>query len=291
MKQIKLPAFSFFILPVLFIGFISTLGSCLTTPKTEKAWTLPDTSFHLYLLMGQSNMSGRGSVETPDTTTHPRVLMLDKDGEWVTAHEPLHFDKPTLAGTGPGFSFGKQMAEAQPGIQIGLIPCAKGGSSLDHWISKRYHKQTDSYPYDEAIERARTGMKRGILKGMIWHQGEADSGSGEQVISYADRFQAFLDSLEKDLGIGQLPVVVGELGYFFYAVKPLARDLNAILADITRENECLGLVPADGLRDRGDQVHFDAESARELGRRYAREMLSIQTSCPGPSLRQKSRAK
>src|SRR5438067_2462520 len=83
----------------------------------------PDPNFHLYILMGQSNMAGRGPI-TPQlkNDSNTRVLVLSKSGQWVIAKHPLHYDKPKAAAVGPGLAFGIKMAEAQPGIKIGLIP-------------------------------------------------------------------------------------------------------------------------------------------------------------------------
>ena len=74
--------------------------------------------FHLYLLIGQSNMAGRGAVEEADKTPHPRVLSFTKQNAWAPAVDPLHFDKP-IAGVGLGSAFGRAMAEANPGVTIG----------------------------------------------------------------------------------------------------------------------------------------------------------------------------
>ena len=63
---------------------------------------VPKNNFHLYLLVGQSNMAGRGEIQQEDNTPHPRVLMLSKENRWQPAVEPLHFDKPDIVGTGPG---------------------------------------------------------------------------------------------------------------------------------------------------------------------------------------------
>lgn len=60
--------------------------------------------FHRFLLVGQSNMAGCGTVEAQDKTPHPRVLMLNKADAWVPAIDPLHFDKPA-AGLGLGKTF------------------------------------------------------------------------------------------------------------------------------------------------------------------------------------------
>src|SRR5262245_33767010 len=80
---------------------------------TEPAAALPaKEKFHLYLLIGQSNMAGRGTVEEQDKRPHPRVLMFTKENTWAPAVDPLHFDKPAAAGVGLGSSFGRAMADA-----------------------------------------------------------------------------------------------------------------------------------------------------------------------------------
>jgi hypothetical protein len=135
---------------------------------------VPREQFHLYLLIGQSNMAGRGKVEKEDRTPHPRVLALNKQDEWVPAVDPLHFDKRS-AGVGPGLAFGKALADADKGVTIGLIPCAAGGSPITVWKKGGYWKQTSSKPYDEALRRTALAQKRGVLKGILWHQGESDS--------------------------------------------------------------------------------------------------------------------
>src|SRR4051812_37821804 len=87
----------------------------------------------LFLLIGQSNMAGRGIPEAEDQQTHPRIWMLNKELSWVPAKDPMHFDKPAIVGVGPGFPFAKRLAEAYPSINIGLVPCAVGGSGIDDW--------------------------------------------------------------------------------------------------------------------------------------------------------------
>ena len=122
--------------------------------------------FHLFLLVGQSNMAGRGKVEQQDREPHPRVLMLTKDQQWVPAVAPLHFDKPSVVGLGIGRSFAMQVAETDADITVGLIPCAAGGSPIASWEPGGYHGQTRSHPYDDALHRAKLAMKAGTLR--IW---------------------------------------------------------------------------------------------------------------------------
>ena len=183
------------------------VGSC-STAENQKDATNQKENFHIYLLMGQSNMAGRGLVEPVDTMTHPRVLMLDKDNRWVPAKNPIHFDKP-IAGTGLGLTFGKLMADENDDITIGLVPCAKGGSSINHWFPDSLHPATSTYPYNEMIAKAKKAMTDGTLKGILWHQGEADTKSASDVQGYRDKFNSMLNLLTSDLKLKSIPTVTG----------------------------------------------------------------------------------
>ena len=268
-----------YLLPMLLlsVALISCTGQKTISTKDLNA-NYSKENFHLYLLMGQSNMAGRGKVEAIDTLTHPRVFMLDKAEHWVLAKDPLHFDKPG-AGTGLGLTFGKIMANDDCDIKVGLIPTAVGGSSINAWFADSIHRQTNSYPYNDMIRRAKKAMDSGTLKGIIWHQGESDSNSEQGVKEYTQKFEAMLDSLKSDLGISSIPVVMGEIGYFFYPKAKFAEDMNGVIHQISNSNDCIGLVTAEGLNHKGDQTHFDADSYHSLGVRYASEMLKLQSHC------------
>jgi hypothetical protein len=262
-------------------------GRNLSKSKQEQ---IRKENFHIYLLLGQSNMSGRGVIEGIDTLVHPKIYMLNADTAWVLARDPIHFDKPKTVGTGLGLSFAKKMIENDTSITIGLIPCAKGGSAMKDWTSNTYHEETESYPYDEAIDRIKKGMEKGVIKGVLWHQGESDCKEESDVLSYKEKFLAFKDSLEEDLGIEEIPIIVGEVGYFLYRKRPLAEDFNAVLNEIALENNCIGIVKSDSLTSKRDKIHFDSKSLRELGVRYADEMIILQSKCTSPK-QHKKRAK
>lgn len=248
-------------------------------------------NFHIYLLLGQSNMAGRGKIEGIDTIVHPRVYMLNQDTNWVLAKNPIHFDKPKHVGTGLGLTFGIKMAEQDSNTFIGLIPCAKGGSSIDNWVAGSFHEQTKSYPYDEAISRIKKGKNKGVIKGVLWHQGESDCKDKNDAKVYKEKFLEFKDSLEKDLDLKSTPLIIGELGYFIYDKRPLAEDLNKLFKEISYEDSCIGLVKSDSLNHKGDRIHFNSTSYRKLGLRYAVEMIKIQEQCLPPTRNKKHRAK
>ena len=257
----------------LFLFIPSTVVFSQQSLKREATGIDSKETFHLYLFIGQSNMAGRGKIEEQDKKNHPRVFVLNKENNWVPGIDPIHFDKE-IAGVGPGLSFGKAMADRDPSIRIGLIPCAAGGSPIDIWEKGKYWDQTQTKPYDEAINRTKIGMKDGVLKGILWHQGESDSKKGlaEQ---YKSKLIELIKTLRKDLAMPDVPFVAGELGEYYFAKRPLAEKINEALHSISKEVKNTACVSAKGLTSMADTVHFNANSARELGRRYAEVMSDL----------------
>lgn len=225
----------------------------------------------VYLLIGQSNMAGRGAVDDAAKVPSPKVLVFNKEMVWTPAVDPLHWDKPAIAGVGPGRAFAEAVLAARPGVEIGLVPAAFGGSSLDEWMPGKPH-------YVNAVARAKAAVASGgKLRGILWHQGEADSGKTELAESYPERFGVFLAALRKDLDAEDVPFVVGQLGDFVEARKesPFAVRVNEQLASLPAKYRNVGFAEARGLKDLGDQLHFNTEAARELGRRYAAVYLKM----------------
>jgi hypothetical protein len=231
--------------------------------------------FHLFLLIGQSNMAGRGVVAPQDKVPHPRVLMLNQAGEWVPAVDPLHFDKPAAVGVGLGRAFGIAVAEATPGVTIGLIPCAAGGSPIDVWQPGAYYAPTKSHPWDDALRRAKRAMESGTLKGILWHQGESDS-TAALAPKYEAKLHDLIARLRAELRAPDVPFVVGQLGKF--ADSPWTEfrtQVDAAQRALPQKVPHTAFVSAEGLKHKGDKTHFEADSYREFGRRYAKAYLSL----------------
>ena len=235
---------------------------------------------HLYVLAGQSNMAGRGTVEMVDKTPHPHVWMLNRDNQWVPATDPMHFDKPDIVGVGPGLAFGKQVAEKDTSAVIGLIPVAVGGSPIDAWQPGAYYEPTKSHPYDDAIKRVQLAQKTGTLHGILWHQGESDSPAArskpELVAGYELKLTQLIARFRQAFNSPAAPVVVGTLGDFYAIKNSSAMQINSILRNLPKHESRVACVDASGLTDKGDATHFDAPSARELGRRYAEAMQTLE---------------
>ncbi len=250
--------------------------ACLATVCFSQAFVHGETplpakeKFHLYLLIGQSNMAGRGKVEEADQKPHPRVLKFTKENAWAPATDPLHFDKP-VAGVGLGSSFGRALADADPSVTIGLIPCAVGGTPLSRW-------QKGGDLYQQAIKRAQAAQKDGVLKGILWHQGESDSGSEQTAATYAERLTGMIAAFREELAAPSAPFVAGELGEFLVNRKEKPGHfglVNAQLAQVAKQVPGCALVSAAELKHKGDGVHFDSPSLREFGRRYAQALQKL----------------
>jgi hypothetical protein len=239
----------------------------------------PKEKLHLYVLMGQSNMAGRGVVGAEDTTPHPRVIMLNLDGQWEQAIEPVTRDRAKGLGVGPALAFGKAMAEHDPAVTIGLVPCAVGGTALAKW-------QKGEKLYEGAIRRSKVAAEVGTIKGVLWHQGESEAGDEQRAGDYDTRWAQMITDFRKDLGTPELPVVVGELGEYLYDrtgnKSPFARRVNERINQIPQRVAHTAVASSKGFKHKGDELHFDAESQREFGRRYAAAMLRLQ-SLPTPN--------
>ena len=114
------------------------------------------------LLLGQSNMAGRGFLHEVAPIYNENILML-RNGRWQMMAEPVHFDR-AVAGVGPAASFAEAWCNANPEEQLGLIPCAEGGSSLDEW-------SVDGALFRHAISEAKFALENSELN-TIWHSAQ-----------------------------------------------------------------------------------------------------------------------
>ncbi|WP_316785887.1 sialate O-acetylesterase [Pedobacter frigiditerrae] len=225
----------------------------------------------IYLLMGQSNMAGRGAVTAEyKNLQYDRVLMLNANNEWVIAKHPLHFDKPKVAGVGPGLAFGAALADVFPKDTIYLVPCAVGGTSIVKWESGAFDKATNTHPYDDALLRIKEAMKLGEINGAIWLQGESDSNPKSAAV-YLEKLTALIERVRKETNNPNLPFVVGELGQF----RDNYKLINEVIHQIPQKIKFTGYVTSEGLTHKGDTTHFDSPSATIYGARFAKGMLKL----------------
>lgn len=228
----------------------------------------------LVLLIGQSNMAGRGAITPEDQQPIPGVFMLNRDRRWVPAIDPLHWDKPQ-AGVGLGRTFARALTEAHPGAQIGLIPAAVGGTSLSQWAP-------GGALYNEALSRLREAQKSGKLVAILWHQGEAEAIDAKAASQYAQVWVPMMKQLRTDIGDPNIPIIAGEIGRFLYhrskGRSKYSQTVNDQIDSLSQKLDHVGVVTSENLVHRGDEVHFNAESQRTFGERYAMVFFKLQPS-------------
>ncbi|MCB1233184.1 MAG: sialate O-acetylesterase [Verrucomicrobiae bacterium] len=248
--------------------------------------TLPEgmERIDLYLLIGQSNMKGRGTMPE-EPLRDPRIVMMHKKtDEWFLARHPLHlvgdpktFEGHDNAGVGPGLAFGQAMAKHDSKARIGLIPCAVGGTRISLW-------QPGARLYEDAIRRAKLAIKQGPegktrIAGAIWLQGEADA-KPDLIPVYADALNALVDGLRTELGQPHLPFIACTIGEMREGAT-MQKQINALLLTLPERSPHTACVDARYLTSHiGDHVHFDTTAQNQIGRRFAKEMIGLQTPNP-----------
>ncbi|MBN1143958.1 MAG: family 43 glycosylhydrolase [Bacteroidales bacterium] len=245
--------------------------------------TLPDTTFHIYLMFGQSNMEGQGAIEPQDRVTNPRVKVLQDltcpnlnrtYGTWYTAAPPLN---RCWSGLGPGDSFGRMMGESAPDYvtTIGLVNASVSGCNI--YIYKKgcpdgLDEYSQGIPFDCGyswlLDLAKKAQQEGIIKGILFHQGETNNTDPE----WKNTVQQIVADLKADLGLGDIPFLAGELLYEEYGSCCSAHNIEIKKLPALIPNA--HVISASGLPG-SDVAHFTPASYRTLGERYARKMLEL----------------
>jgi Carbohydrate esterase, sialic acid-specific acetylesterase len=254
------------LLPVVLLG----------NARADEALQLPSRDkLHLFLLAGQSNMAGRGEVEARDQEPIPQVLSLDAAGNWVKARDPIHWDKPS-AGVGLARSFAIEYLKRHPGVTVGFIPAACGGSPISTWAPGQYFDQTHSHPYDDALARTRRALQFGTLRGILWHQGESDS-TPDLAPEYEAALTTLITRLRSELGAQRVPFLIGQLGQFTAVPwNEPTRTVDTAQRHVAASVPLAAFVSSDGLTSNPDNIHFNAASLREFGKRYAAAFAGLE---------------
>jgi len=228
----------------------------------------------LWILAGQSNMVGRARIEEP-YPRDPRVRLFTLQGAWQPATHPLH-EEPlppgvTRPGHGPGLEFARTLVAAT-GVPIGLIACAKGGTSMDQWSPDAGGTGRNAL-YANLL--AQVKLAGGRVTGALWYQGENDSGP-EPSAAYQRKFLALVARLRADLGRPDLPFLYAQLGRLANEVQKFYAEWN-VIREAQRTAEAMIPPPARLVAtvdlDNGDYIHLSRESQDRLGRRFAHAAL------------------
>lgn len=270
-------------------------------------------SLDVWVLAGQSNMSGGGVVRP--SHVDPRVRVFGMNNRWTDAREPIHrvfeaeapayhdtmlriwpdidesiyqqFRSESLAGrpwggVGPGGSFGARLASAL-NRPIGLVPCALGATDLACWD---YCDKSTRSLYGAMLDRIRRAG--GTLKGVLWYQGEYDANDPEHAAQYGNRFAEWAKALREDTGRPDLPIIAIQIARWC-SLQPdtvhrgweVMRETQRMLPSLIPN---LWVVAAADL-ELDDMIHLSMDGQQRLGRRLAEVALANvyqRGRCQGP---------
>jgi len=251
-----------------------------------------DKYFYIFLCIGQSNMEGNARIESQDTTVDKRFQVLAAvdcpelgrtKGNWYTAIPPLCRCRTGLT---PADYFGRTMAANLPKkVRIGIINVSIGGCKIELFDKDNYQsyittapswmlnmiREYDGNPYGRLVEMAKLAQKDGVIKGILLHQGESNTND----TLWTKKVKVVYDNLMKDLNLKpkKVPLLAGEV------VRAdqggVCASMNSIIATLPQTIPNSYVIFSSGCPDGRDNLHFNAEGYRMLGKRYAVKMLSI----------------
>jgi hypothetical protein len=239
----------------------------------------------LFILAGQSNMSGKGKLPRSQTKTNPKIYVFGNDYRWKLAREPIddatnQVDKVSEdigAGYSPGMDFATTVSTQRPGMVIGLIPCARNGSSIHEW----QRNLDENTLYGSCLKRVRAASLMGNVAGFLFFQGEMDTvdpkENPERIFSanqWANKFTTLVRDWRKDLNSPNLPVVFAQIGS---NTEPETFVNWAVVQQQQQQVRLpfAAMITTDDLALQ-DYVHFTTESYQIIGQRFAKAFLSLQ---------------
>ena len=268
---------------VLLIGFVLLNMTAFSQNK----------KFYIYLCFGQSNMEGNArKFEAQDSIVDPRFKVMETvdcpnlnriKGNWYTAVPPLCRCNTGLT---PSDYFGKTMVANLPkDITVGVINVSIGGCKIELFDKDNYQtyistapdwmknmiKEYDGNPYGRLVEMAKLAQKDGVIKGVLLHQGESNTNDS----IWPQKVKGVYDNLIKDLNLNpkNVPLLAGEL--VNTDQKGACASMNKIIATLPQIITNSYVIPSTGCTGIPDHLHFTADGYRELGKRYAAQMLSL----------------
>ena len=225
-----------------------------------------------FLMIGQSNMAGRGDFGDVERIDNADCYML-RMGRWQIMSEPINPDRAIFDKAHSGINLCASFADRYAKHfrqKIGLIPCADGGTSISQW-------QPGGILFEHAVFMAKLAMRSSNFGGILWHQGESDCYENNFPL-YKERAIRMITAIRKELNAENLPFIFGELSENIGAswnVGDYPRQMNLLFKEMQKEIPNSRLVSSKGLTLKPDGIHFDSISLREFGNRYFDAYLEL----------------
>ena len=232
----------------------------------------------LWVIAGQSNAAGYGRGPYADPPALG-VHLFRNDETWALATHPLNDSTDTAhpvnreggnPAHAPWLHFAR-LLQAELGHPIGLVQTSLGGSALAAWNPQ----EPGGAPlFDNMVYCI--GLVGGRVRGIVWYQGESDTGTRELAETYADRFAAAVGAWRRALDAPDLPVLTVQLNRV-YGIEAEWNDATwSLVREAQRQAattlEGVAVVPALDL-PLADGIHTAPGGNLLLGERMARAAL------------------
>jgi hypothetical protein len=252
-----------------------------------------DPDFHVYLAFGQSNMEGFPGIEAQDQTgVDTRFQMLAavdfadlgrKQGQWYPAIPPLCRSSTGLC---PADYFGRTLVARLPQrVSVGVVNVAVAGCRIELFDRDTYQTyaataaswmsaiiaQYGGNPYQRLVDMARVAMQKGVIKGILLHQGESNTNDTGWPDKVAKIYRDLLADLKLDAT--KVPLLAGET--VNADQRGATASVNEIIAQLPKTVPTAHVVSSKGCESRPDRLHFTPAGYRELGKRYAEAVLAL----------------
>ena len=251
-----------------------------------------DQNFYIFLCFGQSNMEGNATIQQQDQTVGNRFQVMEAvdcsnlgrtKGKWYPAIPPLC---RCYSGLTPADYFGRTLIANLPSnIRVGVVNVSVAGCKIELFDKDNYQTYASTAPswmtniinayagnpYAYLVEIAKLAQKDGVVKGILLHQGESNTGDD----AWPSKVRGVYDNLIKDLNLkpDSVPLLAGEVVNADQGGA--CASMNSIIAKLPQTIPNSYVISSKGCTDTTDNLHFNAEGYRELGRRYAVQMLTL----------------
>jgi hypothetical protein len=265
---------------VVFALALLSTGAGALAPRPS---VVPPDDLVLFVLAGQSNMSGRGVLAEASYPAFTGIYTFGNDDTWHIAQESvdnalfqvdLLSSDGSLAGVGPAIPFALAYQAARPGTHVGFIPCAKGGSRIDNWSP-----DLTADLYASCLRRIELARPKGTLAGVLWWQGEAEAVHLSWTPGWDTKFATLVAAWRADTGLPGLPVVFARI----YTTSATAYPYVHIIRSQQEAIDIPGvsMIDIDGLPLLSN-VHVTTAGQLTAGARYADAMLALGDPPPPP---------
>ncbi len=234
----------------------------------------------LWVIAGQSNSAGygRGPCQDPPELG---VHLLRNSERWSLASHPMNESTDTRhpvnrenanPGHSPYLQFGRVLKRTLS-HPVGLVQTALGGSPLTRW------NPCEPGPADLFDNMVRcVAMAGGRVRGILWYQGESDTGTDADASTYARRFGQAAAAWREALSDPDLPVLTVQLNRVYQPADPDADRRWSQVREAQRSaagpSAGTAVVPALDL-PLSDHIHTSPAGNMLLGERLAHAALGL----------------